>query len=108
MDTRASGDLLSELLRIEKLRRMRAWVAAAALIVFLIAIGSLGAGTTNPKWWSNAYVWLGAMGELAWLGLPLLGASIVLLVLALMLTLVIAKCERGMGSNCSSSGREGA
>ena len=84
-------DVLTELDRLEKLRRLRTWCVALGVIALALAVGAMGTGFTNPKWSSNAYVVLGVAGDLLWIVVPLLVAGAVSLAIGVIASIVIAK-----------------
>ena len=90
----AHRDALTKLIRLERLRSVRNWAFAAGVALIALAIASMGAGFTNPKWSSNAYVIFGITGNLAWFAVLVSYVAALIPAIALVTTIVIASLER--------------
>jgi hypothetical protein len=86
---------LDRLARVEKLRLLRNWCLGVGLVACLVAIESAGGWSiANPKTWSSAYESFAAAGVLRWVVVPLLGLGGALLLLAVFLSIIVARRQR--------------
>ena len=89
---------LDRLARVEKLRLLRNWCLGVGPLACLVAIESAGGWSiANPKAWSSAYEAFAAAGVLRWAFVPLLGLGSALLLLAVFLSIIIARRQRSSG-----------